>query len=65
MVLFYFTCASLDILAGVGWWITKSTVKGLYNGIHYLIYKNSIKKITREELLEEIKKLQKQIEYVK
>ena len=66
MVLFYLTVMTLDIALGVTWWATKNTVYVLYNGINYMIYGNNIYKTTnKQELLQEIQKLQKQIEYTK
>ena len=54
---------SLDIALGVVWWTTKTTW-GVYNGIRYMMYGPEIITSTnKEELMKEIQKLQKQIEY--
>jgi len=66
MVLFYLTVVTLDIALGVTWWATKTAVQGLYYGINYMIYGTNIYRTTnKQELLQELQKLQKQIEYTR
>jgi hypothetical protein len=64
MVLFYITVMSLDIALGVVWWTTKTTAWGIYKGVRYMIYGPEIITTTnKDDLMKEIQKLQKQIEY--
>ena len=56
MSLFFLSNAALDIIAGITWW----TVHKTYNGIHYVIYGNSIETDNKKLLNELIKKTETQ-----
>jgi len=60
------TSVTLDIALGVAWWFTKNTAKGMYYGAYYLLYGNNPQRIyNKNDLMIEMSKLQKQIEYLK
>ena len=66
MVFFYLTVTTLDIALGVTWWVTKTTAKGVYYCSYYLLYGHEPQRIyNKQDLIVEMNKLQKQIEYIK
>ena len=66
MVLFYLTVTTLDIALGVTWWFTKTTAKGVYYCTYYLLYGPEPQRIyNKKDLVIEMNKIQKQIEYIK
>lgn len=66
MVLFYLTTSTLDVILGITWWVTKNTCKGIYYSTYYVLYGNNYQTVyNKNDLIEEITKLQKQIEYIK
>ena len=71
-MLFYFTYELLEISSSILWWVTKKSVKIIYNGVIYLfpkedIINDSINIENNYESLsiEEIRELKKEIQELK